>query len=79
MPGLKVPTSFTAGRKLTINGVTYQPGDVVPNEEVKSVKRLSSLLSRRYLIPNADLHDRRLPLTRGTRPSKLPPSAVRGL
>lgn len=58
MPSKAIPTSFTAGRKLTINGVTYQPGDAVPIAAVRSVRKLSALLSRRHLIPNVDPHKR---------------------
>lgn len=52
------PTSFTAGRKITLGGVTYAKGAVIPNSAVKGLRRLSSLLSRRWIIPNRDPHFR---------------------
>lgn len=55
---LKKPASFTAGKKVTLNGTTYQPGDAVPLNVVKGLKRVSALVSRRILIPNLDPHRR---------------------
>jgi hypothetical protein len=49
---LQAPTSFTAGRKLTIMATTYWPGDAVPNAAVKGLSNLSSLLSGGYLVPD---------------------------
>ena len=51
-------TSFLAGRKMTLNGVTYQPGDAVPNAVLKPIKHLSCMISKRFLVPNIDPHDR---------------------
>ena len=47
-----VPTSFTAGRIVTLLGTTYQPGATVPNAVVKQVRPLSALVSRRILVPD---------------------------
>lgn len=55
---LNAPTSFTAGRKVTINGTTYQPGATIPPATVKSVRALGALLSSRIIIPNVDPHRR---------------------
>ena len=55
---LNPPSSFTAGRKITINGVTYQPGATIASAVVKSIRNLSSLLSSRRIIPNVDPHRR---------------------
>lgn len=49
------PTSFTAGKRIVLNGTTYQPGDTVPNAVAKTLQRLSALVSARFLIPNAKL------------------------
>lgn len=48
------PATYTAGRRLTIGGTVYQPGDAIPAATVKGLKRLSSLLSNRDIIPNVD-------------------------
>jgi hypothetical protein len=68
---IKVPTSFTAGRKVTLFGVTYQPGDAVPNSVVKKVKALSALLGRRILVPNLDPHSRNKMRLKHTGPTDL--------
>lgn len=59
MPKITAPTSFTAGRKQTINGTVYNPGDTIPNAVVKTLKNLSALLGNREIIPNADPHKRK--------------------
>jgi hypothetical protein len=55
---LNAPTSYTAGRKLTIDGVTYQPGAAIPAATVKGLRALGALLSSRRIIPNVDPHRR---------------------
>lgn len=51
---LRKPTSFTAGRKVTLqDGTTYQPGATVPTAVAKACRNLSALLSRRILVPDA--------------------------
>ena len=55
---LKGMNSFVAGRKMTLNGITYQPGDAVPNAVLKPIKHLSCMISKRFLIPNQDPHQR---------------------
>lgn len=57
--GIKKPASFSAGRKIILNGTTYQPGAAVPNAVVKGLKRLSALLSNGSIITNIDLHNRK--------------------
>jgi hypothetical protein len=56
MPKRVPPTSFTAGRKMVLGGVTYNPGDTIPNATVKALRRLNRLLSRRYIIPNTEVY-----------------------
>ncbi|HEY5787500.1 MAG TPA: hypothetical protein VIT65_22270 [Microlunatus sp.] len=56
---LTVPASYTAGKKFTVNGTTYNPGDTVPNATVKGLKRLSAFLGRRIIIPNVDPYNRK--------------------
>ena len=55
---LNVPTSYTAGRKVTLFGTTYQPGAAIPAAVVKSVRNVGALLSSRIIIPNVDPHRR---------------------
>jgi len=74
---IKVPASFTAGRKVTINGTTYQPGAAVPNAVAKTVRNLSSLLARRYLVPNVEQNDRRGQKFKHFGPSSLGITALR--
>ena len=76
---IKVPASFTAGRKVTLEGTTYQPGDAVPNAVVKKVKALSALLGRRILIPNLDPHRRNKMKLKHTGPTDLGGSRLRKL
>jgi hypothetical protein len=56
---LVAPTSYTAGKKFTVGGTTYNPGDTVPNATVKGLKRVSAFLGRRIIIPNADPYRRK--------------------
>jgi hypothetical protein len=70
MPKVTAPTSFTAGRKQTINGTVYNPGDVIPNSVAKSLKNLSALLGNRDIIPSPD------PYRRRTRPSTATPTDI---
>ena len=70
MPAYVVPDSYTAGKRVTLDGTVYEPGDVVPNEVVRALSRLSSLLGNRTLIPHPDPHHRR------TRPEVRTPSDV---
>ena len=57
--GIKKPASFSAGRKIVINGTVYQPGANVPNAVVKGLVRLSALLNKRAIVPNLDPHGRK--------------------
>ena len=75
---IKALTSFTAGRKVTINGTTYQPGAAIPNAVVKTVKCLSALLSSRIIIPNVDRHGRRTRLYKGA-PTDISPAERKAL
>ena len=56
---VRKPTSFTAGRKITIGGTTYQPGDPVPNATVKALPRLGALLSNGMILSNIDPYARK--------------------
>lgn len=70
MPAYVVPSSYTAGRRITIDDVVYEPGDTLPNDGVAALPRLSALLSNRTIIPVPDMHHRR------TRPEVSTPSDV---
>lgn len=63
-------TSFTAGRRIKLGGVTYERGDAIPNAQVKGLKKLSALLSHRWIIPNRD------PAFRKTLPHVPTPTAL---
>ena len=52
MPKRVMPTQFKAGRKVTVGGVAYNKGDVVPNTAVAATRRLGALVSRLWLIPD---------------------------
>jgi hypothetical protein len=56
---IKQPTSYTARREISLDGVTYGPGDTVPNEVVRGLRTLSALVSARILVPDTDPHSRR--------------------
>lgn len=70
MPGRVLPSSFTAGRPVKLEGVSYQPGDTVPGAVVKRVRALSALLSNGTLWPDKDPSSRRLSLKK-QRPTAL--------
>lgn len=55
-----LPTSFTAGRPLTLGGTLYAMGAMIPAAVVASVHRVNALLSRRWIIPNVDPYFSRL-------------------
>lgn len=78
MPKVTSPTSFTAGRTLTLNGTTYTPGQTIPNATVKSLKNLSALLGNRDIIPNVDPHSRKTRLSTPT-PTDLTPGVRAGI
>lgn len=58
MPKRTLPTSFTAGRPLNLEGTAYAPGDNIPTGVVARLKRASALLSRRFIIANTDFRGR---------------------
>ena len=72
MPKYVVPASYTSGRKQTLAGTVYNPGDTIPNAVVKGLKDLSALLSNREIIPNVDPHSRRTKVSTPT-PTDVPP------
>ena len=45
----RVPTGFTAVRKITLGGVTYNPGQAIPAAAVKAVRNPNALLSRGWI------------------------------
>jgi len=71
-----VPTSFTAGWKIRLEGVVYQIGATIPNPVVARVNKLSAYLSKRMIIPSPDPHRRRTTPKTPT-PTALNPSEVR--
>jgi hypothetical protein len=75
---LKIATSFTAGRKVVITGVTYQPGDVIPNAVVKTIVRLSALMANGMILANLDQHSRKTKAA-NREPNDLSPSIRKGL
>ncbi len=58
MAGVKTPTVFRAGRKLGLEGVTYQPGDFIPNAVIGRIHRLSALMSRGWIKGEVDRRGR---------------------
>lgn len=60
-----LPTSFTAGRQLTLEGVDYAKGDPIPQAVVARVRRVSGLLARRWIIPNVDPYASKLKAHQG--------------
>ena len=56
---VRKPATFSAGRKITIGGTTYQPGDAVPNAVVKDLPRLGAMLSNGMLISDIDPYSRK--------------------
>lgn len=54
-----VPTSFSAGRRIRLEGTVYARGAAIPNAVVAQVKHLAAYLSRRWIVPQPDPHRRR--------------------
>ena len=54
MPGFRQPTSYTAGRNITLFGTAYAKGAAIPTSVIKQLRRLSSLVSSKRIVPNAD-------------------------
>lgn len=79
MPTFVQPTSYTAGKQVTLLGVAYQPGDAVPNNVVRSLKDVSALVSKRVLIPNADPHRRKTKSTTPVPVAYSPPAIRNGM
>lgn len=52
--GRRLPTSFTAGRRLTLEGTTYNVGDAIPNAVVARTHGVNGYLSRRWIIPTPE-------------------------
>lgn len=76
MPARVQPESYTARKRISIDGTVYEPGDTVPNEVVRELPKLSALVSARLLVPDVDPHQRRTRLTTPT-PTDYSPPAVR--
>lgn len=55
-----LPTSFTAGRPITLEGTLYALGATIPTAVVARVRRVNGLLSRRWIIPVVDPYFSRL-------------------
>lgn len=72
MPVRQVPTSYTARKTVTLDGVVYAPGDTVPNDVVRVQPNLSALVSQRILVPDVDPHQRTTKLGTPT-PTDYPP------
>lgn len=66
-----VPTSFVTTRALTLAGTAYAKGATVPPLVIAHMKNASALLSRRWIVPNADPHHRR-----GAKPKAIGMSAA---
>jgi hypothetical protein len=49
-----LPTSFTAGRDITLEGTTYARGATIPGAVVARVRRVSAYLSRRWILPHPE-------------------------
>lgn len=65
MPGYVVPDApLEVGRPITVNGVRYAVGDVLPLASAVEIKALDALLSNGTLVPANDPHHRR----RGSKP-----------
>ena len=79
MPSFVQPTSYTAGKAITLLGVAYLPGATVPNDVVRSLKDVSALVSSRKLIPNADPHKRKTKKSTPAPVAYSPPSIRRGM
>lgn len=73
MPAFQQPSSYTAGRAVTLLGTAYAPGDTVPLATVKACKDLSALVSKRILVPDVDPWQRRTPVDTPT-PTDFPAS-----
>lgn len=68
-----VPASFKAGRDLTLPGaVTVAKGATLSKTQLESIKHLDAYLSRRWIIPVPDAHDRDFNEATPT-PTSLPP------
>lgn len=76
----KPVSTFTAGRPMTLNGVTFAIGATVSWAQIKACKgvRVSALVARRYLIPNLDSSSRKLSV-KTPRPADVPASVMRNL
>lgn len=66
MARLVIPASFTARKRIVLNGTVYAPGATIPNATVKGLKHLGSLLSNRWIVPNVDPWRRRTKLPQPT-------------
>jgi hypothetical protein len=73
-----LPTSFTAGRPLTLEGVDYAIGDPIPQAVVARVRRVPALLSRRWIVPNTDPYASKLKPMQG-RPVDLNASELKDI
>ena len=78
MPKRQTPTSYTARKKVTLNGVVYQPGADVPIAVVKTQPNLSALVSQRILVPDVDPHQRKGKLGKPT-PTDYPASVRKAM
>ena len=78
MPVLQIPASYTARKRVVLNGTVYAPGATIPNATVKGLKRLSMFLGSRIIVPNIDPYQRQNKIGFPT-PTDLGPAARRAL
>jgi hypothetical protein len=78
VPVLQIPASYTARKRLVLNGTVYNPGATIPNATVKALKRLSMFLGNRSIVPNIDPYQRQNRIGTPT-PTDLGPAARKAL
>ena len=77
--GRQLPASFTAGRRLALEGVTYAKGATIPNNVVARTHNVDGLLSRRWIIPNVEAKPLRQNNSAKSRPTHLNAAEKRAL
>lgn len=61
-------TTYTAGRALSLGGTAYAVGATIPNAVLRTVRKLDTLISRRFVIPSAEPYRARKQVGRQKKP-----------
>lgn len=70
--GKQAITGFKAGRTIALLGTVYAAGQAIPNAVVAGIRNASSLLSRRWIVPDNEQYPNHRNLSAAARAKPTP-------